>query len=662
MRPIRRLLPVPLALAVAGGFALLLAPRTAAAQTTVTPEVGLGQYYRTGKWLPLRLQLTNQGGAVQAEVRARLPVVREGTQEYRLPPRRLQSNANELHTLYLKPSTAYVGQGLTVDLYRDGQLINTARPSSRMLSDNQWLVYGVGRPESTGALQLLTVGQSPPRQTNPQGRGQGMPISVAVDEPARLPDRSQGLDAADMVVLAGVSERDFTAAQLRTLRDYVVSGGTLVVTGGLNYNRFTTPFFQAILPVRVTGGGTLPSRSGSYPVCRFTLKPGSRVERTEQGVPVIAWASKGAGRVVFIAFDPALPPYLESTSTRSVWTGFLRAPSRGGVLQAAVGEGAFNPYPGTYHSGAAQLAQAPYSIPQLDIPAFYVVALFLLAYVVILVPVNYFVLKARDKKEWAWVTTPAIVGVFSAGAYLIGYGFKGGNTVAVKVGVIEARVGQDAAPFVMYGGVFSPRKAGYDVRLASAAGNAPDPFAGGLFSEPEQSQATTGLRVSQDEVQQIDDFGVDMWAMRVLKLEGVADLGGGFTTSATGSGGTVRNDTPFTLEDACIVTAADEVKELGAFAAGAQAPIPVSAPGRGAGTVLPPALTGRYPGNTPEMRMKRAILEPLVSQTVLTNQDSGAAHYPMLVGWIRDPVARIEIDGRPSREQAQTLMVVHLKN
>ena len=99
---------------------------------------------------------------------------------------------------------------------------------------------------------------------------------------------------------------------------------------------------------------------------------------------------------------------------------------------------------GRYSGAPTRLADAPFAIPQLDIPAFYVVALFLLAYIVVLVPVNYFVLKAKDKKEYAWLTTPAIVLVFSFGAYLIGYGFKGGRTLVVKAGLI--RIGGSSSP------------------------------------------------------------------------------------------------------------------------------------------------------------------------------------------------------------------------
>jgi hypothetical protein len=506
-------------------------------------------------------------------------------------------------------------------------------------------------------------------------------VNVAVLRPERTPDRWHGLDMADMVVLSGVSERDFTPEQLRALRDYVVAGGTLIVTGGINWNRLTTPFFAELLPVTVSGSRTVsripalsaavgrPLTDGSaFVVSTGTAKAGADVTISLDGTPIMAGWSRGSGRVGYLAFDPALPPFRTSPALPSLWKQVLLSHARDGIIPAVTAGEYYEQWMGGMGGGAVRLADAPYAIPQLDIPAFYIVALFLLAYIVVLVPVNYFVLKAKDKKEYAWLTTPAIVLVFSVGAYMIGYGFKGGRTLLVRVGVIEARSGQDAAPSLAYAGLFSPRKAGYEVQLASEDRQAQADAESALLSEPAAMRPGKAMRVIEGDTRKLDDFAVDMWAMRVVKSEGIARLGRGFGAAVRMNGsrvqGTVTNNSPYALDD-CVLVFRGRVTKVGALEVGKTAEFSAQAPGGwGGGTLLPAALLNEVRGNRDQERMRRAVLQTLCG-------GSGAVRYappqsqdtPMLVGWVREeaPVVKLNVNGGRPRELAATLMVVHLE-
>jgi hypothetical protein len=679
--PCRSRLLLPLLLFAAG----LLGARPATAQTTITADAGLDHYYKSERWLPLQVRLTNQGLPARVEVRARFSMGNEGVDEYLLPERPLPGSANETHTLYIKAPSSYVAQPLKVELMKDGRSINPVKPQLLLVNDGDWLVLGIGASDST--LKLLTPVALPTSQAAPGSRpwmrgGQPCRVNVGIQEPAKTPDRWQGLEAADMVVLGDVSERDFTPEQQGALRDYVNAGGTLVVTGGVNWNRLTTPFFSEMLPVRVTGSRTVSSLpkvqalggkaslSGSaIALCTADLKPGADAEVSEGGAPVIASGTRGAGRVVFLAFNPSLPPFRNWDGVAGFWKRLLTKGRRTPILSAIAmsdhgDEYNQYAYSGMPNQGQGRLADAPFAISQLDIPAFYIVALFLLAYIIVLVPVNYFFLKARDKKEYAWLTTPAIVAVFSFGAYMIGYGFKGGRTLVVKVGVIETHSGQDAAPNLMYAGLFSPRKTAYDIQLATndAAGQAE--AASTLLSEPSGSRSTAGLKVLQDDTQKVSGFAVDMWAMRVLKGEGMTRLGKGIAVRMKDRNGvitgTVRNNSPFTL-DGCRLVTARGVVPLNELSPGKQVQFTSqnAKPG-GTGTLLPATLMGEILGNSQESRMKRAVLQPLCTTGGTLPNGTGIPSVPLLAGWVREPVNRLQVDGRPPREQTATLMLVHV--
>jgi hypothetical protein len=677
-RPVRIRLTPPLrsrcALAL---LTLLLIATPCAAQTALTAEAGLDRYYRSERWLPLQLTLSNQGAPTRAEVRARVATGQQNAAQYVLPERELPSGANQRYTLHIKAPQGYVSQPLAVDLYQEGRLINTVRPAASLVGDGDWLVASIARGEST--VKLLAAVKLPPTQASrgsgapSQGRNGSVTVNVASLPPENVPTRWHGLEAADLVVIGDVSERDFTTDQQAALVHYVEAGGTLVVTGGVNWRRLASPFFRDLLPVSVTGARTvsgLPELrsmvaaagpSGSqFAMCEASPKPGARVMLSSGGQPAIVAGHRGNGQVIYTGFDPSLPPFRSWEGTASLWKSLLLEPgparivdglSRGESLDAASG--------GYGGGGGARLADAPFSISQLDIPAFYVVALFLLAYIIVLVPVNYYVLKAKDRKEYAWITTPVIVLVFTVGAYLIGYGHKGGRTLISKVGMVEAHSGQRMGSTLCYAGLFSPKKTTYDVRVAGDAGGTT------LLSEPASERGAGALRIVEDDSQRVRDFGVDMWAMRVMEEEGLIPLGNGFASRVVHEGkrfrGTVRNGTRFTLEDCHLVLGSRSIT-VESLPPGKQITVEIAddASSTASGSFLPASLLQQIRGEGDTERIRRAALRPLTDVAHPGSRGWSAPPYPLLTGWVREPVAPLEVDGRETRERAAMLMVVHL--
>jgi hypothetical protein len=654
-----RLLVAVLALAV-----LLCGSAPAYAQATISVDAGLDGYFKPQRWMPVQVTLTNQGAPVRAEVRVRFTNNFEGsTQEHRIPTRDLPSGARQRHTLYIDAPFSYHAQALQADLLREGRLLNSVNPTAySIVGEGEWLALAITRGDST--LKQLTVVNLPPGRMAPltgmssRMQGQQTRAHVAVLPPDRVPDRWHGLDAADMIVLGDVTERDFTPEQLSALQQYAYSGGTLVITGGANWNRLTTPFFEELLPVKVNGaaqavgppstavgGAKYEFPSGAFPACTAAPLPGTRVYvAASPEIPLIAAAHRGSGRVVYLAFDPALPPFRQWEGTGRLWREILMnecAPPE--VRQIAMAEKAESRLKYGYASSTdAMLTNAPYAISRLDIPAFYLVALFLLAYILCLVPLNYQLLKSRDRKEYAWLTTPIIAGIFCLGAYGIGYGMKGGRTLMFSAAVVQSYAGQPAGYLLNYTGVFSPRKARYRVELSPAAAEKT------LLAETRDSRAEVVLR---DASQSLDNLAVDMWAMRVLRAEGVTDLGQGVTLTGT----TLRNGTPYHLDD-CFLLQGNQVIRVGDIAPGAEAEAdPAAALQSTRSQALPPQLDDEFAGAREAKRIKRAVYRGIARRMgALTGE------MPTLVAWVREPLADLHVNRkRPPHEGAQ-LLLVHL--
>src|SRR4051794_36294430 len=99
----------------AGLVCLLAIAATAAlsgparAQPTINAVAGFERTYKSQRWVPVQVTLTNSGQPARVEVRARFSSG-EAPQEYRIPERTVQSNANETHTLCLKAPYHYSAQ------------------------------------------------------------------------------------------------------------------------------------------------------------------------------------------------------------------------------------------------------------------------------------------------------------------------------------------------------------------------------------------------------------------------------------------------------------------------------------------------------------------------------------------------------------------------
>src|SRR5262249_4326834 len=159
------------------------------------------------------------------------------------------------------------------------------------------------------------------------------------------------------------------------------------------------------------------------------LKPGPGVQTLvrEDDRPIIVQASYGLGRVLLVGFDLDGGSFSNWEGRAAFWdriqTELAPAPAR--VNPA----GNQPPFQQDYQ---AQI-QPPFKRglePSVDIQpiSFAWVALFLLFYIALVGPIDYFILKKVFKRlELTWITFPLTVIVVSVAAYFTAYAMKGGE-------------------------------------------------------------------------------------------------------------------------------------------------------------------------------------------------------------------------------------------
>ncbi len=406
----------------------------------------------------------------------------------------------------------------------------------------------------------------------------------------QLPDRWLGWDCADAVVLGDARYAAASPDGLRALTEWVRLGGTLLVPGGSAGTTLADGPLAPLLPMMISGTTTVPDmlRLGTWlniPIekapallCSGALRPEARVLCGDSAAPLVLRGRADAGRVVMATFDYRSASIKHWDGQADLWRA-LAQPEGGDsslVADAAATDS-------DYYGGRWNLPEVAKYAPQARLPSLWLVALFLLAYIVVLVPVNYFALRRIDRMELAWLTSPLIVIAFTLAAYFIGYAVRGGQLIVNRVSVVEASAGDTLAPGHGFVGIFSPTRARYAMTLPHFAASA----------EPAGSMDSWGRRPPSfryEDTVHVSDISMDMWTSQAVTTRFALDLGKGISGVAQYDGAgytaTIRNGAPFALKDARLVNAGS---------AGPQANI---APGStGALTLIPgkPGTVTGYP-------------------------------------------------------------------
>ena len=375
--------------------------------------------------------------------------------------------------------------------------------SASGLDPNQGLYLGLGT-RLPGLSGIGVIDKDPNQATNVVNgeRKAAVALLAGVGE---MPALWFGYNSADVVILA-TSDRTFGNALLNdrvrtaALAEWVRRGGRLIVCAGTNADMLKgSAELNAMLPVDIgeqylTKSVRFPwSMEGGDPIAlvdaagKLSLtrllprdKP-ARGYRTlvegPQGVanatPVLVQGAFGLGRVTVIGLDPDKPPV--TRWPRAVQTSFwkhLLAESGPHIPNSAGAN------PNVYNNRGESTADAAQgaidklleTFEGVPVISFGWVALFILIYILVVGPLDYWFLKKVVKRlEFTWITFPTIVLAVSAGAYFTAYHLKGSELRINKLDLLDIDLQTGRAYGRTWFSVFSPRIQKYTVGVEPAA-------------------------------------------------------------------------------------------------------------------------------------------------------------------------------------------------
>jgi hypothetical protein len=528
-------------------------------------------------------------------------------------------------------------------------------------------------------------------------------LQVLYTDARALPVQPQGYEAIDAIVLGDLPLDNLSEDQLDAIRGYVRDGGLLIISGGGDLARLKSAFYQEMLPATPAGATVTPELNAlerryrtplrlgggaAITMCARPLKPGAtRLLDNTSGLdklgamnyPLIVSRPYGSGVVVFTAFDLLDPNIKGWDGAPALWRDLLRCGNEtvsGRDVLAAAAENNQS----TLRIGDALAGRRATSAPPLSL-----VGLFCGAYLILLVPVNYFVLKRLDRREMTWVTAPLLIAGFTLASYLVARSLKGGDLTVNRALVIETQANSDQAAGYAQMTVYSPRRSTYDI----AFGNHDDPnspyhglIPGEIFTNPAQSLGADLTIDSDQNGAVLRNTLIKLWDKRSFDMPVPVNLGGSVdaVTRATSERDLVEvqvtNHTRFTLADCALIGEGNAA--LGTLAPGEtktakfrwntrntafnlSLPVPTN--------LVDSASSGdEKRDDTPAMtqtRIASALLQTLSTGTEQNQYGYAPPHgygrgANALIGRFTDPLVDVRVDGRQPDGQEVNLLVVDL--
>ncbi len=621
-------------------------PVAAADGLTMTARALLQGHVRAGSWFAIAVDVENAGPTVTGELRITGGAdsrTRFGT------PAELATGSRKQYLLYALPPS--FGGNMKVQLVAGDKVIAEA-PVAVALHDQTQLVVGVvaeNPAKIVGQLDLL------PNQN-------GIPPVIVPLTPADLPERIQAWAALDRLIWQDTDTASLTTAQLAALRTWIAGGGRLVIVGGTAGADILSSLPDELLPYRPSAildvdRAALRPTVGGAPAAATTLTayagdPGAGHVLATSGDRVIAGdLTFGSGSVTLLGFDPTTGWIADGDAWDApLWKKLLPQRSTGTVSLA----------------DDSQIVGAVANLPSLALPPITGLLVLLFGYILLVGPVNYLVLSRLDRREWAWVTVPALIAVFTVGAFGIGSLLRGSDVIVHQVAIVRGAPGTSQATTQAYLGIFSPSRATFQLKVEGDALLA-TPMNGDIFG----GGTGAGLDVLEGDPSRVRDLEVGFGSLRTIRAEGSATgpvVDASLRLEDGKITGTVTNRSQRTLEEPALVLGGSAVK-LKDIPAGATVdvtfPISLNANVNGVSlserVVGPMSFDGSSLDETAQRRLvRRSIIDQLSYDPMTGAQWALPGDSVQLLAWGTDAVLPAEIEGQQVRQVANVLYEVPL--
>lgn len=481
-----------LLLMLAGGHEQLAAAQPQAARLGEI-RIGLANHYKPGHWIPIWVDVDAAALTASARVQVIVPDS-DGIETTAEVPLSATVDVGSRSTALLYTRIGRVGDPIRVRLLQGNQVTDER---TLQLAGSSSRDAGVIAIPPTGEL-LVAFGPSAARIVQPLADRAALADHVVrrvanITRTTELPSDWFGFETVDVLVFSGndrqlLDELASDADRLAALVQWIELGGRLVILcGGDDVQQLFGEGkpLSTLLPGTIAAVVRLPETArledfakadepiATQPARTPIMVPQLRhVEgsievyagRLPTDLPMVVRTARGLGEITFAGLDFTKPPLAEwrgrDRFVQSLLRPYLAADSDTDTAQTLVTRG--------YDDLSGALRQRlGRSFPGVAPLGFPVVVLLAVAYLLVLGPLDYFLVQHWVRRPWAaWISFPLIVALFGITAMALANWRSGENRPRVNcLELVDIDTLTGVARGSFWATLYSPRAEAFDLAL-----------------------------------------------------------------------------------------------------------------------------------------------------------------------------------------------------
>ncbi|MBC7782308.1 MAG: hypothetical protein H7144_00595 [Burkholderiales bacterium] len=442
-------------------FAMLLLALPAIAGTTLDIDAGFDGRFRYGRWSPVVVTVSGDEPCTGV-LELRVPTGSESIITIRQHVG--VGLQKQRYVLYAPVSLTYDPLRATLRDDETGKLLAEYPERDRT---------GMDRGNDQVGFVVLTSGRTMAMQGFQRTGSVTGSTVVAHVQASLLPTTPIGYDAADVLLLNNPEWAYISSDQQRAMIAWVRTGGTLILQPGVDPIPDDAPLLGA-LPGKIEAPSViqltqkqltalgLADRFKTIGVRAVVPHAGARLVSTLGGAANATVHRVGLGSVMILPVDASTLVFTQADNTRAFWNGLFD-----GVLGAAAAPTEANYGDSTEQTAAHAALDRIGDIPNTGAFGFSYIAITVGALMLIVGPIDFFVLKKIGRQPWTWATTLGWIGLATTGALYAGHAIRSGDlhfrTLRFVEQVDDRIIAADDVALV-----YSPRSARYNVRSEPA--------------------------------------------------------------------------------------------------------------------------------------------------------------------------------------------------
>jgi len=403
-----------------------------------------------------------------------------------------------------------------------------------------------------------------------------------------FPDMQEIMENFDFLIISRYDTSLLDKTQLSVLEEWVETGGLLVTTTGISWQKVYRGLPESLKPFSVTrvedaitedilekftgrdaAGINLKLAKGNHGLKYIDYSedytdPGNQnifsddyIIVGEHDNPIAIHYRKGTGSVIVLTFDPTVEPFASWHHKTAFMESVFKYTDTGIEDRFYdYGNGFYRRYA---NSGGTYIQDIATDVPYDSMPPYGLMFIILGIYVILAGPVLYLVLKRKDRRDLAWVLIPALSVVFLAGMYIFGFKTRLNSAIVNTVSLIETESGSDKAYVSSVMGAFNNRRGTITIEYDSGNGIY-SPFIErenyyryyrGTADNQIAAKYTVGDRVKYEQ------YNVALWTPKTLYAQKTIPFDGNILKNIQVKDGSIKgvieNTTPYDLLDAVLV-------------------------------------------------------------------------------------------------------------